>query len=83
MGFLFHQSDMVGSAILFGNATCTEATQHVPPEPLQGAFAVTFVAAKKEYAEDCIVRFFVCFFFSYPILNIRRALDVLGRVVRQ
>jgi len=29
--FLFHQSGMVGSAILFGNATCTEATQHFHP----------------------------------------------------
>ena len=43
--FLFHQTGMVGSAILFGNASCTEALRHFPPSSIKDAFAVTFVAA--------------------------------------
>ena len=48
--FLLHQSGMVGSAIVFGNASCKEAMQQFPPTSLQDAFAVTFVAAKEQAA---------------------------------
>ena len=41
--FLFHQSGMVGSAILFGNASCRQALAQFPPESLRGEFAVGFV----------------------------------------
>jgi len=42
--FLFHQSGMIGSAILFGNAACKEALAHFPPQSLKDSFAVTFMA---------------------------------------
>ena len=51
--FLFHQSGMVGSAVLFGNVSCKHALQYFPPEPLRDAFTVTFVSAKKEIVQDC------------------------------
>ena len=41
--FLFHQSGMIGSAILFGNGSCKEALDHFPPTAFQGEFAVSFV----------------------------------------
>jgi len=41
--FLFHQSGMIGSAILFGNASCKKALTHFPPSSVQGEFAVSFV----------------------------------------
>ena len=56
--FLFHQSGMVGSAILFGNASCQEAMQHFPPDSLKDAFAVTFVSARKEEVEVFVL--FLC-----------------------
>lgn len=43
--FLFHQSGMVGSAVLFGNASCTKALASFPPASLHGEFAVSFVGA--------------------------------------
>ena len=42
--FLFHQSGMIGTAILFQNADCGEAMQHFPPEKINDSFAVSFVA---------------------------------------
>ena len=41
--FLFHQSGMIGSAILFGNATCTKALASFPPQSVSDSFAVSFV----------------------------------------
>ena len=41
--FLFHQSGMIGSAILFGNASCKKAMAQFPPQSLRGEFAVSFV----------------------------------------
>ena len=41
--FLFHQSGMIGFAILFPNATCGEALQHFPPEKVDDTFAVSFL----------------------------------------
>ena len=41
--FLFHQSGMIGSAILFGNASCKKALTRFPPASVQGEFAVSFV----------------------------------------
>ena len=41
--FLFHQSGMIGSAILFGNASCTKALPSFPPQSVSDAFAVSFV----------------------------------------
>ena len=41
--FLFHQSGMIGSAILFGNASCTEAMASFPPQSVTESFAVSFV----------------------------------------
>ena len=46
--FLFHQSGMVGSAILFGNASCQEAMQHFPPDSLKDAFAVGDLCLREE-----------------------------------
>ena len=44
--FLFHQTGMVGSAILFGNASCKGAMESFPPASVKDAFAVTLMAAK-------------------------------------
>ena len=41
--FLFHQSGMIGSAILFGNASCTRALPSFPPQSVTDSFAVSFV----------------------------------------
>ena len=41
--FLFHQSGMIGTAILFGNASCKKALKEFPPEHVQDSFAVSFV----------------------------------------
>ena len=41
--FLFHQKGMIGTAILFGNASCKEALGHFPHKDLQDTFAVAFV----------------------------------------
>jgi hypothetical protein len=41
--FLFHQAGMIGSAILFGNASCKHALEHFPKDSCQGEFAVSFV----------------------------------------
>ena len=41
--FLLHQSGMIGTAILFGNASCQKALAHFPPESVQREFAVSFV----------------------------------------
>ena len=41
--FLYNQSGMTGTAILFGNASCTQALQHFPRGSVQGQFAVSFV----------------------------------------
>jgi len=41
--FLFHQSGMIGSGILFPNATCGEALQHFPPTKVNDTFAVSFL----------------------------------------
>ena len=50
--FLFHQTGMVGSAILFGNASCKEAMERFPPTSVKDAFAVTFLAAKRDAAKE-------------------------------
>lgn len=42
--FLFHQSSMTGTAILFQNTDRGEAMQHFPPEKINDSFAVSFVA---------------------------------------
>ena len=42
--FLFHQSGIIGTAILFQNADCGPAMQHFPPEKINDSFAVSFVA---------------------------------------
>ena len=42
--FLFHQSGMIGSAILFGNASCKKAMASFPPQSVCDAFAVSFVS---------------------------------------
>ena len=41
--FLFHQSGMIGSATLFGNASCKHAMEIFPKNSCQGEFAVSFV----------------------------------------
>ena len=41
--FLFHQSGMIGSAILFGNASCTQAMASFPPQSVTDSFAVSFL----------------------------------------
>ena len=41
--FLFHQSGMIGSAILFGNASCKQAMEIFPKDSCLGEFAVSFV----------------------------------------
>ena len=46
--FLFHQSGMIGSAILFGNASCTKALASFPPQSVSDSFAVSFVAQPPE-----------------------------------
>ena len=58
--FLFHQSGMIGSAILFGNASCKDALPTEPPASAEGkpasyppaslgeAFAVSFVGPVPE-----------------------------------
>ena len=46
--FLFHQSGMIGSAILFGNANATDALTKFPPKNVNGEFAVTFISKAKE-----------------------------------
>ena len=56
--FLFHQSGMIGSAILFGNASCTKALQSFPPQSVGDAFAVSFVSRPPEnltgYPDDAL-----------------------------
>ena len=49
--FLFHQSGMIGSAILFGNGNCKEALAHFPPQSLKDSFAVTFVGKMLEHGD--------------------------------
>ena len=46
--FLFHQSGMIGSAILFGNADAKEALAVFPPKTVNGEFAVSFISKPKE-----------------------------------
>ena len=46
--FLFHQSGIVGTAILFQNADCGPALQRFPSEKISDSFAVSFVAASSE-----------------------------------
>ena len=41
--FLFNQAGMIGTAILFGNASCTEAVHEFPKDSVKGEFAVSFV----------------------------------------
>ena len=43
--FLFHQSGMIGSAILFQNSDCGNALKHYPPTKINDTFAVSFIAA--------------------------------------
>ena len=45
--FLFHQSGIIGTAILFQNADCGKAMQHFPPDKINDSFAVSFVADVK------------------------------------
>ena len=42
--FLFHQSGIIGTAILFQNGDCGHAMQPFPPEKINDSFAVSFVA---------------------------------------
>ena len=44
--FLFHQSGIIGTAILFQNADCGAALQQFPPDKINDSFAVSFVAAE-------------------------------------
>ena len=41
--FMFNQSGMIGSAILFANARCGSALQSFPPQSIRDTFAVCFV----------------------------------------
>ena len=41
--FLFHQSGIIGTAILFQNADCGKALEHFPPDKINDSFAVSFV----------------------------------------
>lgn len=43
--FLFHQSGIIGTAILFQNGDCGPALQRFPPDKINDSFAVSFVAA--------------------------------------
>merc|ERR1712025_874517 len=43
--FLFHQSGMIGTAVLFQNADCGPALKHFPPEKINDSFAVSFVTS--------------------------------------
>jgi hypothetical protein len=43
--FLFHQSGIIGTAVLFQNADCGPALQQFPPEKINDTFAVSFVTA--------------------------------------
>ena len=44
--FLFHQSGIIGTAILFQNADCGAALQQFPSDKINDSFAVSFVAAE-------------------------------------
>ncbi len=46
--FFFHQSGMIGSAILFGNASCTKALASFTPQSVSNSFAVSFVGRPPE-----------------------------------
>lgn len=50
--FLFHQSGMIGSAILFQNANCGKALSEFPSASLGRSLAVTFVAATRDASQD-------------------------------
>ena len=52
--FLFHQSGMAGPAICVGTASSKNAMQHFPLASLQGAFAVTFIVARKDVVQDLV-----------------------------
>ena len=43
--FLFHQSGIIGTAVLFQNADCGPALQQFPSERVTDSFAVSFVVA--------------------------------------
>ena len=43
--FLFHQSGMIGSAILSANGNCGSAAEQFPPKSLGDTFAVSFVTS--------------------------------------
>jgi hypothetical protein len=47
--FLFHQSGMIGSVILFGNASCTKALPSFPPQSVSDSFAVSFIGCPPEH----------------------------------
>ena len=50
--FLFHQSGMIGSAVLFQNAHCGKALREVPCASLGQSLAISFVAAPGVSAQD-------------------------------
>ena len=50
--FLFHQSGMVGSAIVFPNASCGESLDSFPPADVSDTFAVSFVNAIQRAPQD-------------------------------
>ena len=50
--FLFHQSGIIGTAILFQNADCGPALRHFPPEKINDSFAVSFVTAQSTDEPD-------------------------------
>ena len=50
--FLFHQSGMIGSAILFQNANCGKALSEFPSASFGRSLAVTFVAATRAASQD-------------------------------
>ena len=70
--FLFHQSGMIGTAILFPNADCGPALQHFPAEKINDFFAISFVttmepnaqANAKEYVASKIAKFKGAFCFE-------------------
>ena len=50
--FLFHQAGMIGTAILFGNASCTAALEEFPTDSVKGEFAVSFVGKLSHEAAE-------------------------------
>ena len=50
--FLFHQSGIIGTAILFQNADCGPALQQFPSDKVSDSFAVSFVSSESVEQPD-------------------------------